>query len=254
MEDLGRAARLVAGAGHVAVLTGAGVSAESGIPTFRGLGGLWRGRDPMSLATPEAFAATPELVWEFYNWRREIVARAEPNPAHLALAELARRVGRLTLVTQNVDRLHQRAGSRDVIELHGNLGEVLCSACRRRSDRTGDALPPLPRCQACGGLLRPAVVWFGEALPADELARASAAVRAADVLLVVGTSAVVYPAAGLIALARGPVIEVNLEPTAASARVAIALFGKAGEILPRLVPPSPAPIRSPLPPGEGSGQ
>src|SRR3954469_4533715 len=112
VDDLGRAARLVAGAGHVAVLTGAGVSAESGIPTFRGLGGLWRGRDPMSLATPEAFAADPELVWEFYNWRRAIVRRAEPNPAHLALAELERRVGRLTLITQNVDRLHQRAGSR----------------------------------------------------------------------------------------------------------------------------------------------
>jgi NAD-dependent deacetylase len=236
VDDLRRAARLVAEAEHVAVLTGAGVSAESGIPTFRGLGGLWRGRDPMSLATPEAFAAHPELVWEFYRWRRDLVARAEPNPAHLALAEMARRVPRLTLITQNVDRLHQRAGSRDVLELHGNLCEVLCSACHRRFDRTGDALPPLPRCQACGGLLRPAVVWFGEALPEDELARSQAAVGEADVLLVVGTSAVVFPAAGLISLAPGAVIEVNLEPTAARAMVDIGLYGQAGEILPQLVP------------------
>jgi NAD-dependent deacetylase len=235
VDDLRRAARLVAGAEHIAVLTGAGVSAESGIPTFRGPGGLWRGRDPMSLATPGAFAADPGLVWEFYNWRRDLVARVEPNAAHLALAEMARRVPRLTLITQNVDRLHQRAGSRDVVELHGNLCEVLCSVCRRRFDRTGEALPALPRCEACGGLLRPAVVWFGEALPEDELARATVAVGAADVLLVVGTSAVVYPAAGLIALARGAVIEVNLEPTAASAGVTIGLYGKAGEILPELL-------------------
>src|SRR5437660_11419359 len=129
MVDLARASALLAKAGRVAVLTGAGVSAESGIPTFRGLGGLWKGRDPMSLATPEAFAADPALVWEFYNWRREIVARAEPNPAHRALAELAGRVPHLTLITQNVDRLHQRAGSRDVIELHGNLAEVRCTGC-----------------------------------------------------------------------------------------------------------------------------
>lgn len=236
MSDLSRAARLVAEAEHVAVLTGAGVSAESGIPTFRGLGGLWRGRDPMSLATPAAFAADPAGVWEFYHWRRGLVAQAEPNPAHLALAEMARRVPRLTLITQNVDRLHQRAGSRDVLELHGNLCEVRCSSCRRTSDRTGEALPPLPRCEVCGGLLRPAVVWFGEALPAAELTRAEAAVRVADVLLVAGTSAVVYPAAGLILLARGAVIEVNLEPTAASAGVAIGLYGKAGEILLQLVP------------------
>src|SRR4051794_29434816 len=165
MDDLARCAAIVASARRIAVLTGAGVSAESGIPTFRGLGGLWNGRDPMSLATPQAFADDPALVWEFYNWRRELVAAAEPNPAHTALAELGRREAQLTLITQNVDRLHQRAGSRDVIELHGNLFEVHCTRCGRSSDRTGETLAALPRCEDCGHLLRPGVVWFGEALP-----------------------------------------------------------------------------------------
>ena len=139
MSDLTRASALLAQAGHIAVMTGAGVSAESGIPTFRGLGGLWQGRDPMTLATPEAFASDPGLVWEFYNWRRALVARAEPNPAHLALVELAHRVPRLSLITQNVDRLHQRAGSRDVLELHGNLGDVRCTGCGLEDDRWGEA-------------------------------------------------------------------------------------------------------------------
>jgi NAD-dependent deacetylase len=237
--DLDRAADLVARARQIAVLTGAGVSAESGIPTFRGLGGLWQGRDPMSLATPEAFEASPELVWEFYNWRRQLVARAEPNPAHRALAELARRRPRVTLITQNVDRLHQRAGSRDVLELHGNLWEVRCTGCDRTFDRTGEVLPPLPRCETCGALVRPAVVWFGEPLPPAAWQAAEAAARAADLVLVVGTSAVVYPAAGLAGISRrtgGTIIEINLEPTPISGTVAVGLYGKAGAILPRLVP------------------
>ncbi len=238
MSDLSRASARLARAGHIAVMTGAGVSAESGIPTFRGLGGLWHGRDPRTLATPEAFDADPGLVWEFYNWRRDLVARAEPNPAHLALVELAHRVPRLSLITQNVDRLHQRAGSRDVLELHGNLGEVRCTGCGARDDRSGEALPPLPRCDACGALVRPAVVWFGESLPGDVWLAAESAACAADLVLVVGTSAVVYPAAGLIATGRragAAVIEVNLEPTPASGPADIGLYGKAGEILPRLV-------------------
>ena len=239
MADLERARRLLAEAEHVAALTGAGVSAESGIPTFRGLGGLWQGRDPMSLATPQAFQGDPKLVWEFYSWRRDLVTNAAPNPAHFALAELAGRVPHLTLITQNVDRLHQRAGSRDVLELHGNLFDVRCTFCDETFDRTGVSLPPLPSCDACGRLLRPAVVWFGESLPQDIWARAQAAVDAADLLLVVGTSAVVYPAAGLIEKARNAgasVIEVNLEPTPVSSAVDVGLYGKAGEILPDLVP------------------
>src|SRR4051812_42147740 len=180
MDDLARCAGIVAAAERIAVLTGAGVSAESGIPTFRGLGGLWNGRDPMSLATPQAFAADPALVWEFYNWRRELVAEARPNPAHLALAELGRLVPELTLITQNVDRLHQRAGSRGVLELHGNLFEVRCTGCGISSDRSGTPpLPALPRCDECGHLLRPGVVWFGEGLPPETWRAAEATVRRA---------------------------------------------------------------------------
>ena len=239
-NDLDRAARWIAQARHVAALTGAGVSAESGIPTFRGAGGLWRGRDALALATPEAFRADPRLVWEFYNYRRDLVDRAAPNPAHVALAALAGRVPRLTLITQNVDRLHHRAGSRDVIELHGNLMDVRCTRYGRTEDRAGESLPALPTCSACGGLARPAVVWFGESLPPAACEAAEEAVRDADVLLVVGTSAVVYPAAALITLPGRPdrvVIEVNLAPTDASGAVDIGLYGPAGVILPQLVPP-----------------
>jgi NAD-dependent deacetylase len=177
MPPLDQAASWLATARHVAALTGAGVSAESGIPTFRGLGGLWRGRDPISLATPEAFSRDPATVWEFYNWRRDLVARSEPNPAHHALARFATLVPRFTLITQNVDRLHRRAGSRDILELHGNLADVRCTGCGRTTDRDGEVLPALPSCPVCGHLLRPAVVWFGEALPPDVWDPAERAVR-----------------------------------------------------------------------------
>ncbi|HEV3168205.1 MAG TPA: NAD-dependent deacylase [Isosphaeraceae bacterium] len=239
MTDLERAASLVARAQHIAVLTGAGVSAESGIPTFRGAGGLWQGRDPASLATPHAFEADPKLVWEFYNWRRDLVARAQPNPAHVAIAELATRVPRLSLITQNVDRLHQRAGSTEVLELHGNLWDVRCTRCGHTRDAAGETLPALPTCEACGALARPAVVWFGEPLPPGIWQQAEVASRAADLILVVGTSAVVYPAAGLVASACRPgqtVIEINLVPTPLSAAIDIGLYDKAGTVLPQLVP------------------
>ncbi len=238
MPNLPQAAAVLAKAQRVAALTGAGVSSESGVPTFRGLGGLWKGRDPMSLATPEAFAANPAMVWEFYRWRRDLVSQAEPNPAHRALAALADRSPHFTLITQNVDRLHQRAGSRDVLELHGNLFDVRCTGCSRTFDRTGVSLAPLPHCDECGALLRPAVVWFGESLPHDVWLAAEKAVEQAEVLLVLGTSAVVYPAAGLVTaskVAGGTVIEVNLEKTPMSQFVDFPLFGKAGEILPQLL-------------------
>jgi len=229
---------MLAQAGEIAVLTGAGISAESGIPTFRGLGGLWNGRAPLSLATPEAFAHDPQLVWEFYNWRRELVAQAEPNAGHRALVALAGRVDRFTLITQNVDRLHQRAGSGDVLELHGNLFEVRCTGCHRTFDQTGITLPALPHCEACGHLVRPGVVWFGETLPPGIWESAEAAVRRAGILLVIGTSAVVFPAAGLVAIARGAgrtVIEINLEATPISDEVDLVLRGQAAEILPELL-------------------
>lgn len=240
-EPLERARALMARARRVAVLTGAGVSAESGVPTFRGAGGLWRTHRPEDLATPEAFARDPKLVWEWYDWRRGLIAAAKPNPAHHALVELERRVPSFMLATQNVDGLHQAAGSRDPILLHGDIWTLRCVGCgEERLDRRA-TLPELPPRCACGGLLRPGVVWFGEPLPEGALERAAAAVAEAEVLLLVGTSAVVWPAAGLGEVALGreiPVIEVNPEPTAYSGR-GIALAGRAGEVLPELVGPSP---------------
>ncbi len=230
-----QAADAIRDARSVAVLTGAGISVDSGLPTFRGDGGLWRGRDPMRLATPEAFAAEPGLVWEFYNERRRRAFAAEPNAGHRALVELARRRP-TTLITQNVDRLHRRAGSEGVIELHGNLEDVRCTGCGETSHRPGEALPDLPECEGCGGRLRPAVVWFGEALPAEAIERAAEAAARAELFLSVGTSSVVYPAAGLIdvaSLAGATVIEVNPEPSGAD--VDIQLAGTSAEVLPMLV-------------------
>ncbi len=221
-------------ASQIVALTGAGVSAESGIPTFRGAGGLWREYRAQDLATPGAFARDPLLVWQWYDWRRGLVAAAEPNSAHRALAARPD----ILLVTQNVDGLHARAGSRDVITLHGDLWTLRCVDCgAERVDRTVP-LPGLPpRCAACGVLERPGVVWFGEPLPPDAWARAEAAARRADVFLVIGTSAQVYPAAGLAGLAKrdanARIVEVNPEPGEAGAD--LVLRGNAGEILPALL-------------------
>ena len=235
---LERAAGGLRRAGRVAALTGAGVSAESGLATFRGGGGLWEGHAVEDVATPEAFQRNPELVWRFYNLRRAALRDARPNAGHLALVDLERRWGdRFTLVTQNVDGLHQAAGSRRVLELHGGLARVRCTGCKATTDRAGEALPDMPRCDVCGGLLRPDVVWFHEMLPEGVWRSACEAVEACECFLVVGTSAVVYPAAGLIDMARALgacVIEVNLEPAARTGGV-IGLYGKSGEILPRLV-------------------
>jgi NAD-dependent deacetylase len=232
-----RARGLLSSATRVAALTGSGISAESGIPTFRGAGGLWRTFRPEELATPEAFARDPKLVWEWYDWRRGLVAAAQPNPAHLALARLEQRCEAFTLVTQNVDGLHAVAGSRNVIHLHGDLWTLRCVSCgAEREDRSVPLAELPPRC-ACGGLLRPGVVWFGETLPAGAMERASAAVRDAQALLLIGTSAAVWPAAGLgeVAIEAGvPVIEINPEPTVYSDRV-LSLAGRAGQVLPRLV-------------------
>ena len=226
----------------VAVLTGAGISAESGVPTFRGPGGLWRQYRPEDLATPEAFRRDPRLVWEWYDWRRQRIAQARPNAGHEALVRLERSKPRFWLITQNVDGLHERAGSRRVIKLHGDIWLVRCVVCGREQRDERVPLPELPPRCACGGLLRPGVVWFGEALPPGAWEAAEQAVREAEVLLVVGTSAVVYPAAGLIPLAQAcgaRVIEVNPEETPMSARLDCSLRGPAGEILPALIPSEP---------------
>src|SRR5579862_864700 len=201
----------------VVVLTGAGVSAESGVPTFRDARtGLWAKYDPEDLATPRAFLSNPRLVWEWYAWRRKLVAEAKPNPAHFALVELEQRVPEFHLITQNVDGLHQRAGSQKVIELHGNITRTKCfdeGTIISQWAETGD-IPP--KCPDCGGLLRPDVVWFEEPLPAAEISVSQEASRSCDVFLSIGTSTVVYPAAALPfeALRSGAtVVEINPEPT-----------------------------------------
>ena len=234
------AARL-RGRPRITVITGAGVSAASGIPTFRGPGGLWRNFRPEELATPEAFARDPLLVWEWYAWRRELVARARPNRAHEVLAAWSRRYPGFALVTQNVDGLHERAGTENVTRFHGSLWRLSCWAGCAASDRNGwehtgslGQLPP--RCPHCGSLARPGVVWFGEAIPAEALVRADAAL-ACDVCLAVGTSALVQPAAGLVVGAgdRGAfTVEINPDATAASARVDLVLAGPAEVVLDRV--------------------
>lgn len=222
----------------VAILTGAGISAESGVPTFRGAGGLWKDYKPEELATPEAFARDPKLVWEWYDWRRGIIAKAAPNAGHHALVKLEIRKPRFTLITQNVDGLHDLAGSGKILKLHGDIWRMRCTACGANFPNRRVPLPKIPPHCACGGMARPGVVWFGEPLPEGMMKEAEHAVSAAQVFLVIGTSAVVHPAAGLIPYGRqcgAKVIEVNPEPTAATSIVDCALQGPAGEILPRLL-------------------
>ncbi|MCP5517833.1 MAG: NAD-dependent deacylase [Verrucomicrobiales bacterium] len=224
---------------RIMALTGAGISAESGMPTFReAQTGLWARFQPEELATPEAFERHPRRVWEWYAWRRSLAAQARPNVGHRTLVGLADRVPDFTLVTQNVDNLHQRAGSREVVELHGNILRTRCSQDGGPVTEWADGgtLPPL--CPRCGAPLRPDVVWFGEALPADAVAHAWRAAEAAELCLVVGTSALVHPAASLPLVTRehgGLVVEVNPEPTPLTPQAAWSLRGRAGDVLPRLL-------------------
>jgi NAD-dependent deacetylase len=234
----GRAAALLQRARSVFVLTGAGVSAESGVPTFRGSEGLWKNYSAEQLATPDAFRRNPELVWEWYQWRQGLIRKAEPNPGHRALVEIEKRAERFLLLTQNVDDLHCRAGSRCVLQLHGSIFRTRCSVCGQTEEHVDqDASQTLPKC-GCGGLLRPDVVWFGEQIPSDVWNEALGFLGGADLAMICGTSGVVWPAAAIpgIACERGvSTIEVNLEPTAVSSVVDVSLVGKTGEILPELV-------------------
>lgn len=226
-------------ADHVAVLTGSGVSAESGIPTFRqAQTGLWARYDPQELATPQAFIANPRLVWKWYEWRRGLVASAKPNPAHVALVGLQQRLPELSLITQNVDGLHQLAGSTPVTELHGNIRRTICSQERIVVETWPDTAELPPRCPRCQAHLRPDVVWFGESLPAEAIDAAMTVASTCDVFLSVGTSAVVHPAASLahIALQQGAmIVEINTESTPLTAYANYSLLGRAGLLLPVLL-------------------
>jgi NAD-dependent deacetylase len=220
----------------VAALTGAGVSAESGVPTFRGADGIWKKFNPMELATFEAFNNNPKLVWEWYNYRRDIIRKIKPNPGHYALAEMASLYDDFTLITQNVDRLHRDAGSPVIYELHGNIHRNRCLDCGQ-IDYAEEFTDFPPRC-ACGGRLRPDVVWFGEMLPADAIDNSIRAAGNAELFFTIGTSGAVYPAASLPGLAKkngALVVEINLEPSEVSHVCDIKYHGKSGEILPQIV-------------------
>jgi NAD-dependent deacetylase len=230
-------ARLAA-ARAVTVLTGAGISADSGVPTFRGADGLWRTFRAEDLATPEAFERDPRLVWEWYNWRRELIATKKPNPAHEAVAAMERWCPRFWLITQNVDGLHRDAGSTKLSEIHGNIWKVRCTACGRIDDNHQVPIPILPACAACGELVRPHIVWFGESLAAEDLAKSYEALESCDVLLIVGTSGIVYPAASFAPVAKSAgafVVEINLDSTPNSGVVDVALQGRAKDIVPLLL-------------------
>ncbi len=230
-------ARILKNAKKLFVLTGAGISAESGIPTFRGKDGLWKNYSATDLATPEAFNRNPELVWEWYRWRQDIISKAKPNPAHYALVDLENLFDEFLLLTQNVDNLHQQAGLKNILELHGNIFRTRCLECGRIG-KIKDAEPKtLPHCP-CGGLLRPDVVWFGETIPLNVWEDSMRFLNSVDVAIICGTSGVVWPAAAIPEIAKNngaKTIEINLEQTPISLVVDISILSPAGKILPEIV-------------------
>ncbi len=238
-EKIMLARGLLAKASSVAVLTGAGISAESGIPTFRGQEGLWQNYKPEQLATPQAFWDNPKLVWEWYDWRRNAVAESKPNAGHYALVDLEKEKKKFTLITQNIDALHQMAGSRNMVELHGNIWQIRCTKCSEIEQNHTVPLPEIPpTCKLCGEMGRPHVVWFGENLDMDLIDKSLKAIEECDVMLIVGTSGVVEPAAsmGLVAKQTGKsVIEINMEQTPNSPLFDMTLLGKSGELLPQII-------------------
>ena len=246
MDKISEIRNQIASARSITVLTGAGISADSGIPTFRGEAGLWRNFKAEDLATPEAFATNPRLVWEWYNWRRSIINSKIPNAGHHALVEMEKHCNDFTLITQNVDGFHALAGSRNIVELHGNIWKVRCTQCGKISGNRDIPIQILPYCQkstgsapgGCGGLLRPHIVWFGEALDTTDIQKSIAALQSCHLMLVIGTSGVVWPAASFAEVAKSSgayVVEVNLNPSARSNLVDEVLLGRGSAILPRLL-------------------
>lgn len=223
----------------VVFFTGAGISAESGIPTFRGKDGIWNKLNPEELANFSAFLRNPDLVWEWYKHRRDIVNSTSPNPGHLAIAEMGNYFDKVSVITQNVDNLHKRAGSKNVYELHGNIERNYCVDCGKfdYSPEVNESVK-VPKCKYCGGLIRPDIVWFGEMLPQEVFSEAEQAARKSDLFFIIGTSAAVYPAAyiPLNAKAQGAyLVEINIEYTEISHQVNYSLIGKSGEILPEIL-------------------
>ena len=218
----------------IVFFTGAGISSESGIPTFRGKDGIWNKLRPEELANFDAFIRNPEMVWEWYNHRKKIIHESQPNPAHLTIAEMQNHFNDVTVVTQNIDNLHRRAGSNTIFELHGNIERNYCINCKKFYNEELDFSKGVPKCE-CGGLIRPDVVWFGEYLPEDQFLGGEKAAINSDIFFVVGTSAIVYPAAGLVYTARqsgSTIVEINIEETPFSSIADYSYFGKAGEVLP----------------------
>jgi NAD-dependent deacetylase len=221
----------------IVFFTGAGMSAECGIPTFRGKDGIWKKLKPEELANFDAFMRNPEMVWEWYKHRKKIIHNSEPNPGHLAISEMQNYFKDVTVVTQNIDNLHRRAGSKSIYELHGNIERNYCIKCKTFYNEDLDLQKGVPLCD-CGGLIRPDVVWFGEYLPGDQFAGGEKAAINSEIFFVVGTSAVVYPAAGLVNTAKqsgAVLVEVNLESTDISAYVDYSFKGEAGKILPKIL-------------------
>ncbi|MFX1576941.1 MAG: NAD-dependent deacetylase [Promethearchaeota archaeon] len=236
MDNRAKAAELIRTAKHLVALTGAGISQESNVPTFRGKDGLWKHYNVMDLATPQAFNRNPELVWEWYAWRQNLIAQCNPNPAHYTLVKWEKNQILKSLITQNVDGLHRKAGSTKVLEVHGNIWSLKCTQCSYHAQITQPA-QSLPRCPKCKVNLRPDVVWFGESLPSQIMIQVYTELHNADAILVIGTSALVQPAASFPFLVKrqgGCILEINIEETLLTSAVDIHLSGKAAEILSQL--------------------
>ena len=224
-------------ASSLVFFSGAGISAESGIPTFRGEGGLWKKFRPEELANFNAFISKPELVWEWYNHRKKIIHNAQPNEGHLTIARMQKYFDKVTVVTQNIDNLHRRAGSKDIFELHGNIERNYCVNCKESYNEELDFSKGVPKCK-CGGLIRPDVVWFGEMLPEDQFRGGESVSVNSDVFFVVGTSAVVYPAVGLVYAAKqggAVIVEINIEQTEISSIADYSFLGESGKVLPEIL-------------------
>ena len=236
MKQYNAAAELIQNAEHLIALTGAGISKESNVPTFRGKDGLWKQYNAMDLATPHAFSQNPQLVWEWYTWRQHLIAKCEPNPAHLTLAKWEQHGLLKTLITQNVDGLHRKAGSTQILEVHGNLWTLKCTNCTYNS-RLSQPAQGIPLCPECKSNLRPDVVWFGESLSSTVMDQVYTELQTADIILVVGTSALVQPAASFPLIVKrngGHILEVNIESTPLTTSADIHITGKAGGVLPKI--------------------